>query len=133
MKRMKKLLAGVLCATLLLGSAGVTTYAEDGIMPCYDQINRIIMSLTFKDNVATCELYVLGDSDVTFTGGTLILYDIDQGKTIASWPVNANGNILNRTKTYGVVAGHRYRLTYDGIVKSPRGTEYVKQSTTATN
>lgn len=134
MKSWKRLLTGLLCAALLLCSSGVEVRAaDDGIMPCYDQIDQITLTLSFASGKANCYFCLIGDADVTYIGGTLTLYDITAQKSVTTWPVSANSSVYSCTKTYPVTSGHRYRLSYDGIVKSPSGVEYPKHSTTATN
>lgn len=134
MKKLRRLLAGLLCCTMLMGTSSVMAYAaDDGIMPYYDQTSMVTINLSFKNNLAYCYISVVGYSDTRTIKGDFLLYDETAQKQAGYWRIDTPHSYYMYTEKCFVQPGHKYTLSFRGKVTGASGTDDIRLSKTATN
>jgi hypothetical protein len=128
----KKKGIGVLLAALLLFSAmplPALAAAPAGIMPLWDNIFSITMSLTISSGTASCSGSIIAEPGTTGITATFYLERKKANQSfveITNWPDRCSNTLtLSFTETYPVSSGYTYRLRCDAIVTKGGVDEYV--------
>ena len=136
MKVVKRLVVGIICAVILIcGNRVVVSMAADStVSPCLDETASASVRLSISNNVASCKVVVVGNSDTASISGTVWLYDETTNETVDSWDVDVNSSTCSESFSTGVVAGHSYTLYFSGTVYSRDGAgEMVNANVSKTN
>lgn len=135
MKKMKKILVGILLATLLLNAYSMTILAvEHEIMPCYEESSNVNVYLQIKKKTAFCGFSYNGESGVSKIEGTLKLYDETSKKTVKTWDISVEKSYYSTSKNVTVKKGHTYTLSFSGKAYDKDGkSEKISGSTTKEN
>ena len=113
---MKKILTVFVLCCLLLGAFSISAFAQDnyGVMPCYDNVSRILLDLTFDGTAGNVLGTATKVSGVTSLEGTIELYEEIGGEWVSagSWSNDTTGRNLVVSADFTATANRRYKAVF---------------------
>lgn len=133
---MKKFITTLILCCMLISTFSFTAFAQDdyGVMPCYDNVSRATVDISFSGTTGTAKGTAIKYSGVGNLEGTITVYKKVNGQWtyVCSNSNSTTGRSLTVSSSFTATANVEYKAVFT-VVAYGTTTETISIDTTAIN